>query len=94
LNFTSNSPIYLGEVFDWVRTASSEVVLCCKAKDSWSGHVKSQHLEDEMFHSQHLLLGVSVVGDVDKLTHIRRVNLLEFSAKINKLITLNETQFL
>lgn len=39
------------------------------------GHVKAQHLEDEVLHAQDLAHFIRVVSDVCKLAHIRRVDL-------------------
>ncbi len=46
--------------------------------------LEREHIEDEMFHAKDLLLGVSVVGDVAELGHVRRVDLLIFAAKKTK----------
>ena len=44
-------------------------------------HHKSilRYLHDEVLHPEHLALGVRVVGDVDELRHVRRVDLLELA---------------
>ena len=47
--------------------------------DGWRSNIKRQYLEDEMFHSQHLLGCVGVVCDVDKLRHLRWVDLFKFT---------------
>lgn len=45
---------------------------------SWNCKLKGQHFQDQVLHSQHLLLGVSVVGNVDELSNFRRVDLFVF----------------
>ena len=45
---------------------------------SWNGKLEGQYFQDQMLHPQHLLLRVSVVGDVDELSDLRRVDLFVF----------------
>ena len=40
------------------------------------GEIEAEHLEDQVLHPEDLLLVVRVVGDVDKLPDIGRVDLL------------------
>lgn len=44
------------------------------------GELESQHLQNELFHAEHLLLGVGVVGNVNELANLGRVDLLVFTA--------------
>ena len=55
-------------------------VLGEKLVDGGSGQIKREHLKHQMFHSQHLLLGVGVVGDVNKLRDLWGVDLLKLPA--------------
>jgi hypothetical protein len=55
--------------------------MVCEEVSCWWRALEREHIEDEMFHAKDLLLGVSVVGDVAKLGHVRRVDLLVFAAK-------------
>jgi len=48
--------------------------ICCG-----DGTLKPQHFDDEMLHSEELSLRVSIVGDVDKLPHVRWVDLLKLT---------------
>lgn len=41
--------------------------------------IECQHLENQLLHAQHLLLGVRVIGDVHELVHVRRIDLLVFA---------------
>jgi hypothetical protein len=38
-----------------------------------------------MFHTQDLLLGVGVIGDVNELSNLRRVDLFVFTVELNKI---------
>ena len=40
------------------------------------GEIEAKHLEDQVLHPEDLLLVVRVVGDVDELPHVGRVDLL------------------
>lgn len=55
-------------------------VLCEKLVNGWCGQIKGEHFKHQMLHSQHLLLRVSVICDVNKLCHLWRVDLLKFPA--------------
>ena len=50
-----------------------------EAVDCGDCYVKGEDFEDEVFHAKNLLLGVCVVSDVDKLSDLRGVDLLEFT---------------
>jgi hypothetical protein len=67
-------------VFECLGALDSQVVFGGKAKDGGGRHVEGEHLQDQVLHPKHLLFGVSVVRDVDKLSHIGRVDLLELTA--------------
>ena len=47
---------------------------------SWHGQFKRQYLEDQMLHTQNLLLGVRIVGDVHKFSNLWWINLFVFPA--------------
>lgn len=66
------------QVFHFFTNWLVKEVLCEKLVNSWCCQIKGEHFEHQMFHSQHLLLGVSVICDVNKLCHLRRVDLLKF----------------
>ena len=57
--------------------------LVSKAVEGGHGHIKGQHLEDEVLHAQHLLLGVGVVSDVHELVHLGWVDLFKLTGKAN-----------
>lgn len=49
-----------------------ELVTC------WCSHVKGQHFEHKVLHTQELLFGVGVICDVDKFIHLWRINFFIF----------------
>lgn len=57
-----------------------EEVLGEKLVDGWCCQIKGEHFKHQMLHSQHLLLGVGVICDVNELCHLRGVDFFEFSA--------------
>lgn len=46
-----------------------------ESEDRGHGDVELQHLEDQLFHAQHLPLAVCVVCDVHELSDVGRVDL-------------------
>lgn len=68
------------QVFHLLANGLVKEILCEKLVNGRCRQIKGEHFKHQMFHSQHLLLGVSVICDVYKLCHLWRVNLLKFPA--------------
>lgn len=50
------------------------------------GQLECEHFEDEILHSQHLLLRVRIVRDVNKFGHLGRVDFLVFTTRVNQVL--------
>lgn len=73
-----------GQTLHLFTNSLVEEVLREKLVDGGSCQVEGQHFEHQVLHSQHLLLGVGVICDVDELCHFRGVDFLKLPACASK----------
>lgn len=68
----------LCQIFDFSWKILDDGIRGQKCGERWDTQIECEDLQDQLFHAQHLFLGVSIVGDVNELANIWWIDLFVF----------------
>ena len=71
----------------FIRIGHSSVEVY-KIVNRWNGQIKTEDFQNQMFHFQHLFLGVGIVGNVAKFGQFRWIYFFVFAEKYTQISSL------